>query len=477
MIRLRQISIAASLGLCALITGCTTVGPDYIPAVPPAGIAQAPETKFEASDSPAITQAPLPPLWWRLYDDQRLDMLVHKALSANTDLRAAAANLERAEAMTHEVQAASGVQTTLDGSSSVGESSNLGIGSPDGVHDLFSLGGSVSYEVDVVGRIRRALEAATASEQAQAAALDLVRTTVAAGVVAAYGDACAAGASLAVAEQTLVLQSRSLRFTERGVRGGVFSPLDAVRARSLVAQTEATLPGYVAARRIALYRLAVLMGRRPQDYPPQLAQCASIPALNRAIPVGNGAALIRRRPDIRAAERRLAAATAKIGVETAALYPTITLGASAGTTSRTIEGLVSDSALHFSIGPLISWSFPNKMVARARIEQASAAARMALANFDGTVLRALEEAESALTQYAHDLDQNDRLRSARNEDREAAKLLGRLSRAGTVSGLEVLDVQRTLANAEAALAASNKRLAFDRVRIFLALGGGWETDG
>jgi len=463
--------------LLAVTSACTTVGPDYAPPALPAGVANGSTGDFEASASPAISRAPLPPRWWRLYDEPRLDALVENALAANTDLRAAAANLERAQALTREVRAASGIQTSIDGSASVGEASNLGIGNPAGVHDLFSLGGSISYEVDVVGRIRRAIEAANADEQVQAAALDLARTTVAAAVVGAYTEACAAGASLAVADHSVTLQRRSLSLTERGVQGGLFPPIDAIRSRALLAQLEAALPGYAAARRIALYRLAVLQGRAPQDYPADLADCASIPSLDQPIPAGDGAALIRRRPDIRQAERQLAAATARIGVETAGLYPTVSLGASAGTTSRTIEGLVSDSALQFSIGPLISWSFPNRSVARARIDQASATAKAALAEFDGAVLRTLQEAESALTQYAHDLDENARLRAARDRSREAAGMQTKLARGGAVSSLEVLDVERTLASAEAALAVSNAKLASDRVRIFLALGGGWEASG
>ncbi|SNT10540.1 efflux transporter, outer membrane factor (OMF) lipoprotein, NodT family [Sphingopyxis indica] len=459
--------------LLAVLSACTTVGPAYAPPPLPAGMANGETSAFEASASRAISSAPLPDRWWQLYDDARLDALVEDALAANTDLRAAAANLERAQALTREVRAASGVQTSLDGSASVGETSSLGIGNPAGVHDLFSLGGSISYEVDVVGRIRRAIEAATADERSQAAALDIARTTVAAAVVGAYTDACAAGASLSVAERSAALQRQSLTLTEKGVRGGVFAPIDATRSRALLAQLEAALPGYTAARRIALYRLAVLLGRSPQDYPASLIDCASIPSLTRPIPAGDGTALIRRRPDIRQAERRLAAATARIGVETAALYPTIALGASAGTTSRTIEGLTSDSALQFSIGPLISWSFPNRSVARARIDQASASAKVALAEFDGTVLGALQEAESALTQYANDIDENIRLRAARDRNREASDLQTRLARGGAAASLEVLDVERSLANAEAALASSNAKLAADRVRIFLALGGGW----
>lgn len=457
--------------LLVVTSACTTVGPDYAQPVLPAGVAN----DFEASGSPAISREPLPAQWWRLYDEPRLDALVENALSANTDLRAAAANLERAQALTREVRGAAGVQTSLDGSVSVGETSNLGIGNPAGVHDLFSLGGSISYQVDVVGRIRRSIEAATADEQAQAAALDLARTTIAAAVVGAYTDACAAGASLAVAERSVALQRRSLELTERGIRGGIFPTIDATRSHALLAQLEAALPSYTAARRIALYRLAVLQGHAPQDYPADLVDCTSIPSPGRPIPAGDGVALIRRRPDIRQAERKLAAATARIGVETAALYPTVGLGASAGMTSRTIEGLVSDSALNFSLGPMISWSFPNRNIARARIEQANATARAALAEFDGTVLRALREAESALTQYAHDLDENARLRIARGKNREAAELQARLARGGAASSLQLLDVERTLASAEAALAASNAELASDRVRIFLALGGGWEA--
>src|SRR3546814_7563166 len=324
--------------LLALVAGCTTVGPDYVPPAPPAGIASNPANAFDAS--PALPQAPLPPCWWRRYDDPRLDALVERVLAANTDLRVAAANLERARAITREVRAVSDVQTSLDGSASVGEASNLGIGNPAGVHDLFSLGGSISYEVDVVGRIRRAIEAATADEQAQAAALDLASTTVAAAVVGAYTDVCAAGASLAVAEHSVALQRRSLELTERGVQGGLFPSIDVTRSRALLAQLEAALPGYTAARHIALYRLAVLLGRAPQDYPANLVACASITSPDRATPARDVAALIRRPPVFRRAERRLAAATPRTAVERRGLYPPASLGARPGTPSHAHVGLV-----------------------------------------------------------------------------------------------------------------------------------------
>jgi NodT family efflux transporter outer membrane factor (OMF) lipoprotein len=463
-----------ALGAALLLAGCATVGPDYRMPPPPAGIA-ARAPAFAEGAAPAYSAGPLPPRWWQLYADPALDALVEEALGANTDLRVAAANLERARAIVSEVRASAGVQTSADGGVSAGEASSLGIGSPAGTHATLDAGIGISYELDVVGRIRRTIEAVEADAGAQAAAYDLARTTVVAGVVGAYGDACAGGARIAVARRSVDLQRRSLALTERGVRGGLYNPLDATRSRALLAQLEAALPPLESGRRAALYSLAVLLGRAPEDYPPGLAQCAAIPAIARPLPIGDGAALIRRRPDIREAERALAAATARIGVATADLYPSISLGGSLGTTSRSVGGLVDSAAFRFNLGPLISWSFPDRRVARARIAESDAVARAALASFDGSVLSALREAETALGTYARDLEENAKLKDARDENRKAAGLQARMARGGLASGLELLDTERSLAGAEAALAASDATIAADRVRLFLALGGGWDA--
>lgn len=464
------------MALC-LLAGCATVGPDYTPPRLPGSLAGHPADAFDATRKhpSALSTAPLPRDWWQLYNDPRLDALVKQTLTANTDVRVAVANLEQARAVARATRAAAGVRTTSSGGLSVGQVSNGGAGPTSGTHPSIDAGFGVSYEVDVVGRIRREIESATANVQAQAAAADLARITVVAHVVGAYTNACAAGAELQVARHSADLQRQSLALTERGADAGLYSPLDVTRSRALLAQLQAAMPSLENARQTALYRLAVLTGRAPTDYPAALAHCTHIPTLDQPIPVGDGAALIRRRPDIREAERQLAAATADIGVATAKLYPSVTLGASVGTTSRKIDTLLDRSALHFSLGPLISWTFPNTRVARAKIDQAGAAQRAALAHFDGIVLASLREARSALTNYGHDLEANARLRAARDASRKAAAMEQRLLRGGTASHLEMLDVQRSLTSAEAALATSNATLAGDRVRIFLALGGGWET--
>ncbi|GAB3629928.1 efflux transporter outer membrane subunit [Pandoraea terrae] len=455
----------------AALSACSAVGPDYVAPQGPAVHAAA----FEAVRPDALSSDPLPPHWWRLYDNAQLDTLVAEALRVNSDLRVVLANLERARAEAEEARAAYGVQAAVDAGVSVGQASTQGIGPSTGTHGVVNAGLGIAYEVDVAGRIRRALEAVDASAQARQSAYELAQVTVAAGVVSAYTDACAAGARLKVARQSVALQRQSLALTARGASAGIYSTRDTLRSETLLAQLEAVVPPLEGARRTALYNLAVLTGHPPTEFPPALAQCETMPALSRPLPVGDAAGLIRRRPDIRRAERELAAATAVIGVKTAGLYPTVTLGANLGTIFRMGTEPFSGAALQYGLGPVISWSFPNHRVARARIDEASATARAALAQFDGTVLNALREAESALTLYVRHLEENERLRLARDASLAAALVEQRLAAGGTVSGLERLDTERTLAIAEGALAASDATLASDRVRIFLALGGGWEA--
>jgi multidrug efflux system outer membrane protein len=196
------------------------------------------------------------------------------------------------------------------------------------------------------------------------------------------------------------------------------------------------------------------------------------PTLKQPIPVGDGAALLKRRPDVRQAERTLAGATARIGVATAALYPNVTLGLGAGST-----GLLADigqaPANRWGLSSLITWTIPGEGE-RARIRQTEAGADAALARFDGVVLTALRETETSLDAYAHDLDRNAALKAAREQAVLAESQAQRLYRAGRSPYLAGLDAQRTLAGAEAALASSDSQVAADQVNLFLALGGGWE---
>jgi outer membrane protein TolC len=205
-----------------------------------------------------------------------------------------------------------------------------------------------------------------------------------------------------------------------------------------------------------------------------VAKCETPLRTKATIPVGDGAALLRRRPDIRQAERSLAGATARIGVATADLYPSINLGLSAGSIGM-IPGIGDSNTFHFGLGPLISWNLPALSSARVHIEEAEAGTAEMLARFDGVVLNALRETESALTVYARELDRNAALKAARDQSALASRQAGKLYRFGRTDFLTALDADRALASAESAVAASDAQLATDQVALFLALGGGWES--
>ncbi|WP_431288755.1 TolC family protein [Roseateles chitinivorans] len=435
------------------------------------------DTKGKGSASAPFDAAPLPRHWWRLFQDPKLDGLVEQALARNTDLRQAVATLERVQALESEVAGGEKPTVSVNGGPSYGHPSGLSMLKKDYVPPdtyRYSAGVGLSYQLDLFGQIRRAIESSHASTEAAAAALDLVKVNVAAGTARAYAEACATGQRLASAQHSVDLQQEAIDVTERLQRAGRVGEIDAARARSQLQQLRAALPPLLAQRQSALYRLATMTGELPEDFPRELAECHVAPQVTGTIPVGDGAALLRRRPDIRQAERELHAATARIGVAIADRYPKISLGLSAGS-AGTLAGFGKSDTLSWSLGPLISWTLPNNGVADARIAQAEAGTRQAAARFDGTVLNALRETETALNQYARELDRRAALQASRDEAAIVAGQARRLYQGGKVAYLDALDAERSLAASDAALAASEATLIDEQVQLFLALGGGWES--
>ena len=251
------------------------------------------------------------------------------------------------------------------------------------------------------------------------------------------------------------------------------SPRTAVQAAQ--AQTlalQAQLPAYATAQDAAHYQLAALLGLPPQALSRERTHCEASPKLAQPLPVGDGAALLQRRPDVREAERQLAAATARIGVATAALYPSIHLGASAGL-SGVLGDLGNASTARWGLGPLISWQIPDN-AARARVQASKADAQAALAHFDGVVLNALRETETALSHYVHDLDEQARLAQAREQADQVDQDNHRLYESGRAPLLSQLEAQGALSRLDQQVAQSQGQTARDEVALFLALGGGWQ---
>ena len=457
--------------LLALATANCTVGPNY--HVPARATANAPGANgaFVNGGEAAFAQAPLPDHWWRLYDDPRLDGYVREALAANTDLRAADANLRHATFAIREAQAAQTVSTSISASAADTRAAGIDILSFPGYN--YTLGGAISYPLDLAGGIRRAVEATRANAEAVQAARDQVRVTVAAAITRNYVTVCAANRSLSAAEHVVGVQRRTLDEVRRLFEGGRATAFDVTRAQTAVDQSAAAIPPFIAERQAALYALAALMGRPVAGYPRELQDCPVPPDLREPLPIGEGAALIRRRSDVRAAERSLAAATAAIGIETAQLYPQVSIGGAMGFAGL-FSTIGSGSNFGGNIGPLVSWTFPNLSVAHARIAEAGAAAEAADARFDGAVLLALQQTETALDTYVREVDHNRELRQARDSAAKASSQATTLFRFGRTAILDLLNVEASLATAETAVATSDEALADDQANVFLALGGGWE---
>ena len=455
----------ATLASALALAACAT-GPDYVrPATPTAKAGP-----FVAATSPAIQPlAPVPDNWWRLYNDPVLDGLIADALAHNTDVRAAVARLARARASLRE--------TKVDRLPQGGVNASATRGRDEGSSDAstsYSAGLEVAYEVDLFGRVARGVEAARGDVGAAEGDADAVRVAIVSDTARAYADASSAAERLAVAEHIVELLDQSLRLTEKQVEIGQTTRLDTARIAALRNQRQAEIPAIAAEREGALFRLATLTGRAPSELPATAGARTSSLKLDHPIPVGDGAQLLARRPDVRAAERRLAAATARIGVATAELYPQITLGGSLGSSAGSIGNLFSNP-VGFLLGPLISWSFSDHARARARVAGAEAGSQEALAQFDGTVLRSLEETETALSVYANALRRREALQAARNEAEVAAKIVRAQQREGQVDSLALLDAERTFAESEAQLADINGQVASAQINLFRALGGGWSA--
>jgi len=458
------------------VSACTTVGPDYKVPEKAAINNQDASRPFLSAHERIYAAGDLPAKWWRLYDDPILDRLIEQALAANTDLRIASANLARARAVLEEAQVPLQPSVSVSAAPAYGRASAAAKGLSERLPDMWSqdVGVGVSYQIDLFGKIARGIESASADEQVAQAAYDLVRITVAADTARAYAESCSSGYQIRVAKRSVDLQQQFLSSTQDMVRFGRGTALDTSRARSQLEQRRAALPPLEAQRRSALYRLAVLTGQVPSALVGRIGQCERIPQLANPIPVGDGASLLKRRPDIRQAERSLASATARIGVATADLYPNISLGFSVGSTGP-MDRLGHVDAFRWGLGPLISWTFPDTGSARSRIAQAEAGNDAALARFDASVLNALRETETSLTSYARELDRNRLLKAARDQSALASKQAKTLYRYGRTDFLTALDAERTLANDESTLAASSAKLASEQIGLFLALGGGWET--
>ncbi|AMT86673.1 MULTISPECIES: efflux transporter outer membrane subunit [Pseudomonas] len=461
-------------GMGVMLSACQMVGPDY--QVPADAAVQRKDIQGElAVAGKPVVSAPVPADWWRLYKDPRLDQLVQQAMASNTDLRVAAANLSRARAQVDEAESAGGWSGGVKMGAQRLQESGQAFLLPEKVPvaNIADIGISASYQFDLWGTLQRGIEAAKANADATQAAADTARITLVADVVRAYTQVCAANEEREIAEHSLDLQSQSTTLIQRLRDAGRGDETQVTRSQTQFKSLRADLPRYEAARQAGLFRLSMLLAKPVEQLPAGTASCAELPKIAQLVPVGDGAALLKRRPDIRQAERRLAAATAGIGIATGELYPDISIGATIGTVGI-IDDLGDPSTNRWGFGPSLSWKVPTNG-ARARIREAEANTQGALAHFDGVVLNAIRETQTGLAQYSALLQRRDALAEAEQSAKLAAEQTHRFFQAGRESFLADLQATRTYTDVTAQLAGANTQVAMSQIDLFLALGGGWES--
>lgn len=456
------------------LAGCATAGSNYVPP-----LAEAPGAY--TAQPVGISDTSAEAAWWRQFGDPVLDGLIAEALAANLDARLAVARLDEARALAGVSRAGRLPVGGVDASYQrhrLADVERSGAQPREG--DALRLGAEASWEIDLFGRVRRGVEAAEAEVGGAEALLRSARAAVTADVASHYFELRGSEAALAIARRQIETQRRSLDVTRKLERAGAGARFDIVRAEAALAAVEATLPGIEQRISTARHALAVLLGKTPQSFTGPAATRASLPQIAQ-IGVGAPADLLRRRPDIAAAERALAAATARRGVAEADLFPTVRLSGFIGLLAGGFESLFTSGALAFAGGPSLDWGVFDMPRLRAQVRVADARTDAALIDYHRTVLIALRDVEDALVAYGTirtSLAMRDQQVGA---SREAARMASVRFREGEGQYLDVLDAERSLYEAEATLVAARADHLLSVVEIHRALGGGWEaceaTDG
>ena len=478
MIDLLRIEVGGLLaGFILLIVGCS-VGPDY-----QAPKSDVPQAWIEGANVEIDAQPAELARWWGEFNDPLLDSLIDRAAKSNLDIALAEARVREARAL-YGVTAA-GAWPTVDVSESyrrIRTSENAfaaGTVAPQGggnlEQNLFRTGFDSSWEIDFFGATRRRVEAAQAGVDAAVEDRRAVLVTLLGDVARSYIDLRGLQRQLAVARANLSAQQETARLTKIRFDAGLANDLDAAQAEGLAQQTAAQIPALESALKQTAYRLDLLLGRQPGALANELTLDAPIPALPPTAHVGLPAELLRRRPDVRRAERQLAAATAEVGAATADLYPKFSLTGAFGLQSVSASDWFTGRSRFWSIGPTISWPIFDAGKIRANIEVRNAQQEQALRNYEKSVLTALGDVESALVNYAKEQSRYRSLLEATAANRRAFELANHLYRQGLVAFLNVLDAERTLYTTENDLAQSEANMASNLVVLYKALGGGWDT--
>lgn len=453
--------------------GCT-VGPDYQkPAL------DMPQGWSEQEKMTAASNASLK-AWWTLFEDPRLNELVERVSSDSPDIREAYYRIEESRALrdyaTGEYYPGAGFSAAYRRSR---ESANTAFSFPALQEELgrHSTGFDVAWEVDLFGGIKRSVQSAQASLDASMESFRNVQTSLYAEVVSNYIELRTAQMRIQYALENIRTQQETLTLTENRFKAGIAPELDIAQARQNLANTEAQVSSLRLAEIQAFNRLAVLLGRYPQDFEEDLKMPGTIPVpVSENLPPVLPADLLRQRPDIRLAERQLAAQSARIGIATAEIYPSLSLTGSFYLEAEQFSDLGRWSSRTYSYGPGLRWRLFEGGCLRNLVRAEKARTEQLLASYERTVLTAVEEVENALASFTQESQRQEALQRSVQASEDTVRLVQSLYRSGLTDFQNVLDAQRTLSSQQDTLAISQGTVVLDLIRIYKAFGGGWDPD-
>jgi len=486
----RLSSLSVPLLACVCAVSACTLGPDYhgAPSVAPtathaAGFVRAPAAGI--ASTPAHT--PAPSQWWLALDDAQLNALIAAALAHNPDVHIAQARLREARAQLQQQQADAMPKASFDaaalrlrepnlgsleGSSSGTSSGNSNTGG--GPLQLYTAGFDASWEIDFFGGTRRAVEAASAEAQAVDADLADAQVSLAAEVAQAYVDLRDEQQRLSLAQRSAELEQQMLTLTQQRRTRGTAAEVDVERLTTQVENTRATLTPLDAQVSDSLDQLAVLTGQAPGALDQELAAPQPIPALPAAVAVGDPATLLQQRPDIRAAERRLASSNAQIGEHVADFFPKVTLLGDLGYSATDPGHLVRKSNFSWLGAPYLQWNILDFGRTLSSVHNAEASRDEAQARYTKAVLGALQDANTALSRYGHQREHLATLQQVQASADRSATLMRQRYTAGVASLIDLLDTQRTQFSAQQDVVAGQAELVKDFVSLQKSLGLGWQ---
>jgi NodT family efflux transporter outer membrane factor (OMF) lipoprotein len=454
-----------------LLTGCAAVGPDYVPPSTPESANWHTQLKggLTAEDMDPQTLAS----WWTILNDPELSSLIERAVAGNLDLKKARARIREARAR-HGIANAN-LFPTLDATGSATwsrSSKDTGTGKTS---DLYAASIDAGWELDIFGGVRRSVEAAEGDLEATQENLRDVLVSLLAEVALNYLDVRTYQAALAAAEANLQTQSETYQLTQWRYEAGLGDELAVQQARYNLENTRSLIPAVRTSLEEAMNRIAVLLGERPGGVHDELEKQEPIPVTPLKVAVGVPADVLRRRPDIRRAERELAAQTARIGAATADLYPKFTLSGSIGLEALSLRNLSLSGTWTLWGGPGISWAIFDAGAIRQNIEVQSALQEQYLIAYEATVLSALEEVENALVAYAEQQQRRQSLSVATRAAQKAVELAQHKYEAGLTDFNNILEAQRSLLSFQEQLAKSEGTVTSNLVRLYKAVGGGWTS--